>query len=420
MGPIVEPTFAHRAAPSRPPRWLPVVAAVALAFTLDLLSSGVALADRFGPPWVAEVTVERTIAYTAPDRASPPSGPLGKGAMVVVVEKPGEWTHTHVGFVPTADTRERREPWTARVVAESVSVRAKPNAGSDVRRTASQGQLLRVTGASPGLDGDTGTWWSTTEGYVPLNAIEAADANDRWVRGWAVPGAEEATKGWWGEVSGEANVRAGPTTEAPIVGEFAGGERVKVLAEEAGLDVAGSPTWYRIDGGRFAGARVHSSLVKKIDAPKPTAAPPDSPRAGEGAALVVDRKTQTLTLLRDGKPEFATYVALGKAGKETPAGVYGTFAKYRADDMTSATVPDAERPYDLPNVPFAQYYKEDGQAIHGTYWHDLFGTDQSQGCVNLTWTDAAYLFGQTEPSVPAEANERSASASQATPVIIVG
>jgi hypothetical protein len=88
--------------------------------------------------------------------------------------------------------------------------------------------------------------------------------------------------------------------------------------------------------------------------------------------------------------------------------------------MTSTSVPDAEHPYDLPNVPFAQYYRDGGLAIHGTYWHDLFGTDQSQGCVNLTWGDAAYLFGQTRPDVPADANERWVSPREATPIVIVG
>jgi hypothetical protein len=404
-------------------RWTParLLATFTLALGFGLVGgAGVVHADRFGPPWMAAVIADRTTAYTQPDRSSPPSGPLRKDAVVVVLEKPGEWTRTHVGFVPSADLSEKLEPWTARVVAEQVAVRARPNGGSEVRRRASQGQLLRVTGVSPGLDGDTGAYWSTTEGYVPLEAIRVADPNDHWVRSWTLPGADEADGGWWGEVSAEANVRAGPTTDAPIVGEFAGGERVKVLGEEQGMDVGGNPKWYRVDGGRFAGARVHSSLIRRIEAPKPTGLPPDAGDAGQGAAIVIDRPSNTLTLLRDGQPRFTTYVALGKAGKETPAGRYRAIAKFRADDMTSTTVPDAERSYDLPNVPFAQYYKEDGQAIHGTYWHDLFGTDQSQGCVNVTWADSAYLFAQTEPDVPADTNARWAGGEQATPVFILG
>jgi lipoprotein-anchoring transpeptidase ErfK/SrfK len=402
-----------------PSRWLPPLFAAALAVGLSLLPGPVAEANRFGPPWQAEVVADQTTAFTRPDRAAPPSGPLAKGSLVVVLEERGEWTQTSVGFVPTGDLRERVAPWTAQVSAPSVAVRAKPNGGSETRRTAERGSLLRVTGVSPGVDGDTGRWWATTEGYIPLDAIKGADPQDQWVRGWTLPSGDEATRGWWGELLGPANVRAGATTEASIVGEFAGGERVKVLAEENGEDVGGNPKWYRVDGGRYAGGRVHSSLIRKVEAPKPSGPPPEAGPAPSGPAIVIDRRTHTLTLLRDGQPQFATFVALGKAGKETPAGGYRTFGKYRADDMTSTSVPDAERAYDLPNVPFTQYYREGGFAIHGTYWHDQFGSDESQGCINLTWADADYLFGQTQPEVPAGAAERW-SANQGTPLIIVG
>jgi lipoprotein-anchoring transpeptidase ErfK/SrfK len=396
-------------------------AAFALALGLALASSETAHANRFGPPWQAEVVAEQTTSYSQPDRSSPPAGPLVRGSLVVVLEEKGEWTQTSVGFVSTGDLRERTDPWVAEVVVPSVSVRAKPNGGSDVRRNADQGSLLRVIGVSPGLDGDEGRWWATTEGYVPLDAVRGADPKNDWARSWTVPGPDDAPRGWWGEVAGPANVRAGATTDAPIVGEFQGGERVKVLAEEDGAAVDDNPKWYRIDGGRYAGARVHSSLVRRVDAPKPSAAPP--PEAGQptdGSVIVVDRNAHTLTLLKDGRPQFATYVALGEAGKETPAGGYSTFSKYRADDMISGSVPDAERSYDMPNVPFSQYYRDGGFAIHGTYWHDLFGTEQSQGCINLTWADAAYLFGQTLPELPAGTAEKWAAEGQGTRVVIMG
>jgi lipoprotein-anchoring transpeptidase ErfK/SrfK len=401
--------------------WRPSVpAALALALGLALASGQSAHANRFGPPWQAEVTAEQTTSYSQPDRSSSPVGPLGRGSLVVVFEEKGEWTQTSVGFVPTGDLREKTDSWVAEVVVPSVEVRAKPNGGSEVRRSADQGSLLRVVGVSPGLDGEEGRWWATTEGYVPLDALRGADPKNDWARNWTVPGPDDAARGWWGELAGPANVRAGATTDAPIVGEFQGGERVKVLAEEDGEAVDENAKWYRIDGGRYAGARVHSSLVRRIDAPKPSAAPPEAGQPADGSVIVIDRQAHTLTLLKEGRPQFSTYVALGKAGKETPAGGYSTYGKYRADDMTSRSVPDAERPYDMPNVPFAQYYRDGGFAIHGTYWHDLFGTEQSQGCINLTWADAAYLFGQTQPELPPGTAERWAPEGQGTRVVITG
>jgi lipoprotein-anchoring transpeptidase ErfK/SrfK len=397
----------------------------ALALSCALAMAPPARADRFGPPWQAEVTAEHTVVYTEPDRGAPPVGPLGKGQIAIVLAErqgtDGEWTRIPDGFIPSADLAEKRDPWVAEVAVPSVSVRAKPNAQDDVRRTAQQGALLRVTGVSPGLDGDTSIWWSTTEGYVPLDALKSPEPDHPWAQQWTLPAADEAPNGWWGQIARGANVRAAPTTEAAIVGEFAGGERVKVLAEEEGEDVGGNNTWYRIDGGRFAGARVHSSLVRRIADPRPnTAPPPNGAQADQAAWIVVDRQAKTLTLMRDGQPQFTTYVALGQAGVDTPPGGYGIIVKYRADDMTSTSVPDATRSYDLPNVPSAQYYKDGGFAIHGTYWHDAFGTDQSQGCVNLTWADGLWLFEQTQPQVPAGTNAQSAAQGGSTPVVITG
>ena len=165
---------------------------------------------------------------------------------------------------------------------------------------------------------------------------------------------------------------------------------------------------------------MHGSLLQRLPDPLPTIVPPP-PEAtlGDKPWIVVDRTAHTLTLLRNGQSQFVTYVSLGQAGKDTPAGDYTTWGKYRADRMSNAANPDADHAYNLPNVPFVQYFKDGGYAIHGTYWSDNFGTDASQGCVNLTWTDAAYLFDQTLPQTPADASGGD-DRREATPVVILG
>jgi lipoprotein-anchoring transpeptidase ErfK/SrfK len=47
--------------------------------------------------------------------------------------------------------------------------------------------------------------------------------------------------------------------------------------------------------------------------------------------------------------------------------------------------------YYLPNVPYVMYFFQ-GYGIHGTYWHNNFGTPMSHGCVNLTIEDSAWIF----------------------------
>jgi len=47
--------------------------------------------------------------------------------------------------------------------------------------------------------------------------------------------------------------------------------------------------------------------------------------------------------------------------------------------------------YDLKNIPWTMFYNYD-YALHGTYWHDKFGTPQSAGCTNMTQGDAKYIL----------------------------
>ena len=377
-------------------------------------------ANRFGPPWQAQVVAQETMAFSQPDPQATPVGPLERSAIVVVVgETTGAdgqaWTQTTLGYVRSADLVEKYDSWVAEVIAPETAVYAKPNPAGGIRRTASQGDLLRVTGVAPGLEGDDHLWWTTTEGYVALDSLTRSYS--QWAEGWTLPDASLAPQGWWGEVSSTANVRAAPTTSAPMLGQLDADDHVKVLEVQDGEPVEGSTTWYRLDGGRFAGGWVHSSLITQMAAPRPnTTLPPG--QAPDGTWIVVDRTARTLMLVTAGQPVFSTYVALGVAGRATPAGVYSTWGKYRADPMTSASLTDPGGYYFLPNVPDTQYYKAGGYAIHGTYWHDLFGTDQSHGCINVTWTDGAYLFNQTRPEVPPD-EVSTLDAEQATAVLIL-
>jgi lipoprotein-anchoring transpeptidase ErfK/SrfK len=147
---------------------------------------------------------------------------------------------------------------------------------------------------------------------------------------------------------------------------------------------------------------VHSSLITRLPPPKPVvAAPPElAENATPGPWIAVSRASATLTYFAaDDTPVFTTLVSLGRAGVDTPQGDYGTMGKYRFDTMTSTSVADADHSYHLPNVPWVEYYRDGGYAIHGTYWHDHFGQVESQGCINLTWADSAYLFNLTQPTV---------------------
>src|SRR5579871_4033845 len=400
--------------------------ALPLALLVWLTVGGLtpAYANRFGPPWQSRVVVDNATLYTQADSGSAPVGPLTRGALLVVVAESTAadgtaWTQTPDGWIPSQQVSEDDQPWIAEVTIPSVSIYARPSTKEPIRRTARQGDLLRVTGASPGIEGDTSVWWSTTEGYVSLRSLRESTTD--WAKGWTLPAADAAPNGWWGTFRSQANVRAAASTKAPIVGTLGPGDRVKVLSQVTGDAVSGNTTWYMIDGGRYAGAVVHSSLVTRMPPPKQVVVdrPADAP-AGVGT-IVVSRAASSLTYLdANNQPQFTTYVSLGRAGVETPEGEYSTMGKYRYDNMSSANVAGADHDYYLPNVPFVQYYLDGGYAIHGTYWHDQFGLTESQGCINVTWTDGEYLFGLTQPQVADGDNARWATGDLvATPVMIV-
>lgn len=55
--------------------------------------------------------------------------------------------------------------------------------------------------------------------------------------------------------------------------------------------------------------------------------------------------------------------------------------------------------FELRDVPWILYFSA-GYAIHGAYWHDVFGTPRSHGCINLAPIDARIVFNWADPPVP--------------------
>ncbi|MGH2559140.1 MAG: L,D-transpeptidase, partial [Thermomicrobiales bacterium] len=56
--------------------------------------------------------------------------------------------------------------------------------------------------------------------------------------------------------------------------------------------------------------------------------------------------------------------------------------------------------YRVEDVPSVMYFDNNGNALHGTYWHSNFGAPMSHGCVNLPLDVAAFLYGWTEIGTP--------------------
>jgi hypothetical protein len=94
---------------------------------------------------------------------------------------------------------------------------------------------------------------------------------------------------------------------------------------------------------------------------------------------------------------YLARTSTGQDGYETPPGWYRTFHKRPTYHMTGGY--DASTTFDLPGVPWDTYITESGIAIHGTFWHNDFGTRHSHGCINLTPDAARWIYRWTSPQV---------------------
>ena len=115
-----------------------------------------------------------------------------------------------------------------------------------------------------------------------------------------------------------------------------------------------------------------------------SAAPP------EAAAkwIDVDLSSQTLRAYVGKSVVFTTRVSTGTAKYPTVQGTFHIYSKVRSQRMRGGSGKDA---YDLPNVPHVMYFYQ-AYAIHGTYWHNNFGTPMSHGCVNLPESVAKAIY----------------------------
>lgn len=103
----------------------------------------------------------------------------------------------------------------------------------------------------------------------------------------------------------------------------------------------------------------------------------------------VDLYEQVVIAYEGTKPVFATLVSSGLEEWPTNEGLFHVYVRYPRTIMSGAHgQPDF---YYLEEVPWTMYFDDD-IGLHGTYWHDGFGYRHSHGCVNLSITDASWLY----------------------------
>lgn len=116
------------------------------------------------------------------------------------------------------------------------------------------------------------------------------------------------------------------------------------------------------------------------------------PEGIKGRWVAVDLYEQVLVAYEGTNPVFATLISSGLPQWSTQEGTFQTWARQINGPMDGAE--GRVDFYSLENVPYILYFNE-SIALHAAYWHDGFGYRHSHGCINMSLTDAHWIFEWT-------------------------
>jgi L,D-transpeptidase catalytic domain len=116
--------------------------------------------------------------------------------------------------------------------------------------------------------------------------------------------------------------------------------------------------------------------------------------------VVVNLSNQWLTAFEGSLPVYDAPVATGKDGFNTPSGAFAVYSKLPMQTMVGSAGGET---WNVPDIPWVQYVAG-GVALHGTYWHDAWGTGarMSHGCINLNIDDAEWLYKWADIGTPVD------------------
>ncbi|NTW08388.1 MAG: L,D-transpeptidase [Anaerolineaceae bacterium] len=117
------------------------------------------------------------------------------------------------------------------------------------------------------------------------------------------------------------------------------------------------------------------------------------PPAGvtNGRWIEINLFEQTVSVYENYRLVFATLTSTGLDPYYTQPGLFQVYEKKDIETMSGAFATDRSDYYYLEDVPFTMYFDK-ARALHGAYWHSVFGYPRSHGCVNLSIGDSHWLY----------------------------
>ncbi|MBI3164651.1 MAG: L,D-transpeptidase family protein [Chloroflexi bacterium] len=164
---------------------------------------------------------------------------------------------------------------------------------------------------------------------------------------------------------------------------------VSVLPDVAGTPVSADPATNAPPPESGQPGVISAEIVVDTPTPEyvePTVAPYVPPAVSNGGArwIDVDLSQQRVYAYEGDTLMNSFLVSTGTWQTPTVTGEFKIWIKVRSQAMSGPG-------YYLPDVPYVMYFYKD-YGLHGTYWHNNFGTPMSHGCINLTIPDSEWLY----------------------------
>jgi lipoprotein-anchoring transpeptidase ErfK/SrfK len=245
-------------------------------------------------------------------------------------------------------------------------------------------------------------WWRTAEGFaIPYERVALQAWSPGFHGSWVTRADPASLDG--GDVpegnGGAALVNSGYA--ARFVTNDKGKMHVSTaLPKWTALELSGEPK--AIDGVNFE-LTTSGFWVRVMDLMIATPETPPDLRDDE-KWIDVDLGRQFLVAYEGKHPVYATRISSGRHWSwdpehdhRTPTGTFRIYEKHISTTMDGDVAADG--PYSIEDVPWVMYF-QGSYALHGAFWHNLFGTTRSHGCVNMSPIDAREIFFWSEPSLP--------------------
>ncbi|MEU4033234.1 L,D-transpeptidase [Streptomyces collinus] len=173
----------------------------------------------------------------------------------------------------------------------------------------------------------------------------------------------------------QSHITVGTSSGQQVVGHWFGDRRLDFRPQEYWK--AGSKVTMKIDLDGVRGANGVYGVQKKTV----------SFTVGRAQVSTVDARTQTMTVVRDGRTLKTVPISAGSPQHTTYNGQMVISEKFVQTRMNGSTVGFGGE-YDISDVPHAMRLTSSGTFIHGNYWYDKgnppFGREgTSHGCVGL-------------------------------------